>query len=54
MQVFCGTKPFSDKFKAKKYKLQDQYLSKKDFVYIMKNVRPIEKHFHVNLTVTLF
>lgn len=38
LQVLCGTKPFSDKFKAKKYKLQDQYLLKKDFVYIMKNL----------------
>lgn len=37
-QVLCGTKPFSDKFKAKKYKLQDQFLMKKDFVYIMKNL----------------
>ena len=37
-QVLCGTKPFSDKFKAKKYKLQEQFLLKKDFVYIMKNL----------------
>ena len=29
---------FSDKFKAKKYKLQEQFLLKKDFVYIMKNL----------------
>ena len=48
MQVLCGTKPFSDKFKAKKYKLQDQYLSKKDFVYIMKNVRFFEWIFKPN------
>lgn len=37
-KVLCGTKPFSDKFKAKKYKLQEQFLLKKDFVYIMKNL----------------
>lgn len=37
-KVLCGTKPFSDKFKAKKYKVQEQFLLKKDFVYIMKNL----------------
>jgi len=37
-KVLCGTKPFSDKFKAKKYKLQDQFIMKKDFVNIMKNL----------------
>ena len=36
--MLCGTKPYSDKIKAKKYRLQDQFLSKKDFIFIMKNL----------------
>ena len=45
-QVLCGTKPFSDKFKARRYKVQEQFLTKADFDFIMRNlpvkVRPVK------------
>ena len=37
-QVLCGTKPFSDKFKARRYKVQEQFLTKADFDFIMRNL----------------
>ena len=37
-KVLCGTKPFPDTMKAKKYKLQEQFFTKKDFLHIMKNL----------------
>ena len=37
-QVLCGTKPFPDNMKAKKYKLQEQFFTKKDFLHIMRNL----------------
>ena len=37
-QVLCGTKPFSDKYKARKYKVQEQFLTKADFEFMMRNL----------------
>merc|ERR1719232_1515479 len=37
-KVLCGTKPFSDKYKARKYKVQEQFLTKVDFYFIMRNL----------------
>ena len=37
-QVLCGTKPFSDKYKARKYRVQEQFLTKADFDFIMRNL----------------
>ncbi len=37
-QVLCGTKPFSDKYKARKYKVQEQFLTEVDFYFIMRNL----------------
>ena len=37
-QVLCGTKPFSDKYKARKYKVQEQFLTRVDFDFIMRNL----------------
>jgi len=37
-KVLCGTTPYSEKIRAKKYKLKDQFFSKKDFVHMMRNL----------------
>lgn len=37
-KVLCGTKPYSEKIKARRYKVQEQYLSKEDFTFIMRNL----------------
>lgn len=37
-KVLCGTKPFSDKYKARKYKVQEQFLTRVDFDFIMRNL----------------
>ena len=37
-QVLCGTKPFSDKYKARRYRVQEQFLTKADFDFIMRNL----------------
>ena len=31
-------KPFSDKYKARKYKVQEQFLTRVDFYFIMRNL----------------
>ena len=36
--VLCGTEPFPQSVRAKKYKLHQHFLLKKDFFYIMKNL----------------
>ena len=36
--MLCGTEPFPELFRAKKYKLYDNYINKKDFHHIMKNL----------------
>ena len=36
--MFCGTDPFPEMFRAKKYKIGERYLSKKDFLEIMRNL----------------
>ena len=35
LQIFCGTEPFPELYRAKKYKLNDHFFTKKDFVDIM-------------------
>ena len=37
-QILCGTEPFPEKFKAKKYKLHDHYITKKSFFQMMTNL----------------
>ena len=36
--MFCGTDPHPAHFRAKKYKIQEHFLSKEDFTHIMKNL----------------
>ena len=38
LQMMCGTKPFPDNIKAKKYKLQEHFFTKKDFFHMMRNL----------------
>ena len=37
-RVLCGCKPFSEKIKAKKYRVQEQFLTRHNFMFIMKNL----------------
>ena len=37
-KVLCGSKPYSDKLRAKRYNVQDQFLSRNNFQFIMKNL----------------
>ena len=36
--MLCGTEPFPEKFKAKKYKLHDHFITKKSFFQMMTNL----------------
>ena len=38
LQMICGTEPFPEKFKAKKYKFNDHYITKKNFFHMMSNL----------------
>ena len=38
VQILCGTDPFPVKYKAKKYKLHDHFLSKENFHQMMTNL----------------
>ena len=40
-KIFCGTEPFPELYRAKKYKFNDNFFSKKDFRHIMLNL-PVE------------
>ena len=43
-QVLCGTEPFPERVRAKKYKIHDKFFTKKDFQYMMKNLPvPVEE-----------
>ena len=63
-QMLCGTEPFPETFRAKKYKLHSNFFTKKDFFHVMLNL-PVEvsvtyefqtifKCFSVSLTSTTF
>ena len=36
--MLCGTEPFPELYRAKKYKIQQKYLTKAEFQFIMKNL----------------
>jgi len=40
-KIICGTKPYPDNIKAKKYKLSEHFFTRNDFVHMMKNL-PVE------------
>ena len=40
-QMFCGTDPLPELFRAKRYKIKQKFLTKSEFYYIMKNL-PVE------------
>jgi Ca2+-binding EF-hand superfamily protein len=40
-QMFCGTDPLPELFRAKKYKIKQKFLTKSEFHFIMKNL-PVE------------
>ena len=46
LQIFCGTEPFPELYRAKKYKFNDNFFSKKDFRHIMMNL-PVEVRLHL-------
>ena len=37
-QIFCGTEPFPELYRAKKYKVNDHFFTRKDFNHIMVNL----------------
>ena len=37
-QMFCGTDPLPELFRAKKYKIHQRFLTKTDFQFIMRNL----------------
>ena len=37
-QTFCGTEPFPELYRAKKYKVNDHFFTRKDFNHIMVNL----------------
>ena len=37
-QMMCGTEPFPEHFRAKKYKIHKKFLSKEEFKFIMMNL----------------
>jgi hypothetical protein len=48
--MLCGTEPFPELFRAKKYKIHDNYIHKKDFKHMMLNLPvPVKK-----LIITLY
>lgn len=40
-KMLCGTEPFPETFRAKKYKLHSNFITKRDFIHIMLNL-PVE------------
>jgi hypothetical protein len=36
--MLCGTDPFPEFFRAKKYKIREKFLTKNDFKFIMNNL----------------
>ena len=36
--MLCGTDPFPELFRAKKYKIHDKFLNRQDFNFIMRNL----------------
>ena len=40
-QMFCGTDPLPELFRAKRYKIKQKFLTKSEFYFIMKNL-PVE------------
>ena len=36
--MLCGTDPFPEHFRAKKYKIHDHFLTKQDFFHMMRNL----------------
>ena len=52
-KMLCGTEPFPELYRAKKYKINQKFLTKSEFHFIMKNLpvpvsdRDIEEMFSV-------
>ena len=40
-QVLCGTDPLPELFRARRYKIQNKFITKTEFQFIMKNL-PVE------------
>ena len=51
--MLCGTEPFPELYRAKKYKIHQKFLSKNEFQFIMRNLpvqvseKEIDEIFHV-------
>ena len=45
-QAICGTEPFPELYRAKKYKLKDNFFTKEDFTHMMSNL-PVQVKFCV-------
>lgn len=51
--MLCGTEPFPELYRAKKYKIHQKFLTKTDFQFIMRNLpvkvtdAEIDEMFHV-------
>ena len=43
-QVICGTDPYPQNFRAKKWKIKDKFFTKADFQFMMRNLPvPVEE-----------
>ena len=51
-QMLCGTEPFPETFRAKKYKLHSNFFTKKDFFHVMLNL-PVEVNVKKKITQCL-
>ena len=44
MQAICGTDPYPQNFRAKKWKIKDKFFTKADFQFMMRNLPvPVEE-----------
>ena len=48
--MLCGTEPFPELFRAKKYKINDNFLYKNDFIHMMTNL-PVQVILHLTYSL---
>ena len=53
-QALCGTKPYPDNIKAKKYKLHENFFTKTEFFNIMRNLpEEVRKNFPLMILIII-
>ena len=51
--MLCGTDPFPELFRAKKYKIHDKFLNRQDFNFIMRNLPIPVSNFKRDFTICM-